>query len=158
MPVERLSVRKIKEVLRLRFETKRSFREIGQSISASPATVQGYVARAEAAGLSWPLPPEVEDTALETRLFPSVVVGASRVLAVPDFDYLHREMKRKHVTLHLLWQEYKANHPADGYQYSQFCELYRKHTGTLDVVLRQDYRAGERMDVDFLRIPGQSDH
>jgi len=87
--------------------------------------------------------------ALEAMLFPSSAEGSGKKLAEVDFACVHREMKRKGVTLMLLWQEYKLAHPDDGYQYSQFCHSYRKYEGTLDVVMRQDHRAGEKMFADF---------
>ena len=150
MPVSRLPMRKIKEVLRLRFEKRLSFSEIGQSISASSSTVQDYVRRAMVAGVGWPPPDGLDDAALESKLFPPAAGAKSqKVLAEPDFAYLHREMRKKHVTLQLLWHDYKAGHPDDGYQYSRFCQLYRQYTGTLDLVMRQEHRAGEKVFVDF---------
>ena len=150
MSVSRLPMRKIKEVLRLRFEKDLSFAEIARSISASSSTVQDYIGRAKAAGVGWPLPDGLDEAILESRLFPSATgSGSQKDLTLPDFGFLHREMRRKHVTLQLLWQEYKEAHPDDGYQYSQFCKLYRQYTGTLDVVMRQEHRAGEKAFVDF---------
>ena len=148
MPAKRLSMRKIREVLRLHLGLKRSIREVARSISAPPSTVGDYLARAKAAELTWPLDDDLDDTRLENLLFPpNGSLPPAR--AAPDFKYLHREMRRKGVTLMLLWQEYKRDHPEDGYQYSQFCELYRAYVGRLDVVLRQDHRAGEKMFVDY---------
>ena len=148
MPAKRLSMRKIREVLRLHLGLKRSIREVARSISAPPSTVGDYLARAKAAELTWPLDDDLDDTRLENLLFPpNGSLPPAR--AAPDFKYLHREMRKKGVTLMLLWQEYKRDHPEDGYQYSQFCELYRAYVGRLDVVLRQDHRAGEKMFVDY---------
>ena len=77
------------------------------------------------AGLGWPLPAEITDTALETQLFTAVgKKQGHRRCAEPDWAALHRELKRKHVTLQMLWDEYVEQHP-DGYRYSRFCELYR---------------------------------
>jgi transposase len=149
MPVERISMRKISEVLRLHFAQGLSGRAIARSISAAPGTVQDYIGRAKAAGLGWPLPPGTSDEALEAMLYPSTEGGGGKKLCEIDFAYVRREMKRKGVTLMLLWQEYKLSHPDDGYQYSQFCHGYRKYEGTLDVVMRQDHRAGEKMFADF---------
>jgi transposase len=93
-------MRKIKEVLRLRFEKGLSFLEIARSISASSSTVQDYIGRAKAAGVCWPLADGLDDAALESRLFPSATgAGSHKVLVAPDFAHLHREMRRKHVTL-----------------------------------------------------------
>ena len=148
MPAKRLSMRKIREVLRLRLGLNRSIREVAQSISASSSTVWECLARAEAAGLGWPLDDDLDDTRLENLLYP-VLSLPNQARAAPDLKYLHQEMRRKGVTLMLLWQEYKRDHPENGYQYSQFCELYRTYVGKLDVVLRQDHRAGEKVFIDY---------
>jgi transposase len=141
------SMRKIRDVLRLAFETGLRIRAIARCVNASPATVGDYLRRAEAAGLSWPLPTQLDDTTLEERLFPPAKPKGSR-RPLPDWAEVHRELKRKGVTLALLWQEYKAVHP-QGLQYSWFCERYRLWQGKLDVVMRQDHRAGEKLFVDY---------
>lgn len=146
MSKERLSMRKIKEVLRLRYEKGLSHRAIAQSCGIGCTTAREYVIRAEAAGLSWPLPAEVDEATLEHLLFPPGSPEGAR--PVPDWTVLHQELRRKGVTLALLWQEYKAAHP-EGYNYSRFCELYRAWSGTLDVTMRQEYKAGERLFVDY---------
>ncbi len=107
-----------------------------------------YAGRARAAGLSWPLPEGLNDTALEAALFPPL--PPSRVpRPEPDWDRVHRELQRhKGVTLRLLWLEYRTVHP-DGYGHSRFCDRYRMWRGRLDVVLRQVYRAGEKAFVDY---------
>jgi transposase len=125
-------VRKVKEMLRLRF---------------AHSTVSDLLGRAAAAGLGWPLPDGLEEAALEARLYP-VASGRPPSQAEPDTAWVHRELRRKGVTLQLLWIEYKRDHP-DGRQYSQFCQKYRGWRGSLDVVLRQVYRAGEKLFVDF---------
>lgn len=146
MTAERLSMRKVKEALRLHAE-RRSIRSIAQSLGVAHSTVSEYLRRARAAALRWPLPPEVTDAELEKHLFP--VPAASPVArAVPEWSEMHRELSRKGVTLQLLWLEYKETH-ADGYQYSQFCEHYRRWCGTLDLVLRQPHKAGEKVFVDY---------
>ena len=148
MPGKRLSMRKISEVLRLKFELGRSNREIGLSCGIGSSTVSEYIQRARSAGLSWPLPGEMSETALEQLLFPSPPPQGS-VRRIPDYATIHRELQsRKHVTLHLLWQEYQEQQ-ADGYQYSWFCQHYREWAGRLDVVMRHEHRAGEKMFVDY---------
>jgi len=111
--------------------------------------VTDTIARATAAGLGWPLPP-LDDDALERRLYPSVLHhNVVRKLSPPDWPSLHRELvTRKDLTLMLLWQEYKASEP-NGYQYSYFCDLYRQWHGKLDIAMRQEHRAGEKMFVDY---------
>jgi len=109
-------------------------------------TVSEYLARAAQAGLTWPLPAELDDVALEALLFPAVPPGQER--ARPDLLKVHQELKRPGVTLHLLWQEYREVHP-DGYGYSRFCEIYRSWERKLKRSMRQQHRAGERTFVDF---------
>jgi transposase len=140
-------MRKIREVLRLKFGCGQSIRDISQSCSIGKSTVSDYLLRASAAGLSWPLPESVDDTALERLLFPSMgTVRKNRF--VPSWPGVHKELKRKGVTLALLWQEYKEQHP-DGYQYSWFCHQYADWSGTIDLVMRQEHRAGEKLFVDY---------
>ena len=149
MPAERLSMRKIREILQLRWGEKLSQRDVGRSVRVSPSTVFDCVNRAKLAGLKWPLPDALDDGALEALLYPVPPPAVAQPRAVPDWDYVQRELRRKGVTLNLLWQEYKETHPDDGYQYSQFCELFGRYRGQLDVVLRQDYRAGEKAFIDY---------
>jgi len=147
MAAERLPMRQVREVLRLKWEGNFSDRKTARSCGISRPTVAEYVKRAEAAGLSWPLPPEWDDAALEARLFPPAAVFVDP-RPLPDLPRLHRELARKGVTLMLLWEEYKAVHPA-GLQYSQFCEHYRAYARTLDLSMRQVHRAGEKCFVDY---------
>ena len=148
MSQKRLFMRKIRELLRLKYELGRSHREIAVSLGVANSTVSDYAGRARAAGLSWPLPEELDDAALEAALFPPP--PPSRVpRPEPDWNEVHRELRRhKGVTLRLLWLEYRTSHP-DGYGYSRFCDRYRLWRGRLDVVLRQVYRAGEKAFVDY---------
>ena len=147
MPKERLSMRTIREILRLRYEVGLSQQAIGVSCRLGTTTVHDYLTRARAAGLSWPLPAELDDDAIEALLFPAT--APSRVARpVPDWPDLHQELRRKSVTLGLLWQEYKESHP-DGFQYSRFCQLYHQWATTIDPVLRQHYIAGEKLMVDW---------
>jgi transposase len=147
MPTKRLSMRKIREVLRLKYDCDQSIRDISQSCSIGKSTVSDYLLRFSAVGLCWPLPESMDDTALERLLFPSMgIVRRNRF--VPSWPEIHKELKRKGVTLALLWQEYKEQHP-DGYQYSWFCHQYADWAGTIDLVMRQEHRAGEKLFVDY---------
>ena len=141
-------MRKIHRVLRLFFEAGLSIRAIARSVQVSPSTVEDYIRRARTAGLSWPLSEKLDDRALEARLFPVVQVSPRVERVTPDWAQVHAERRRKGVTLALLWQEYKAEHP-EGLQYSQFCERYRAWRQRLDVVMRQTHRAGEKLFVDY---------
>ena len=149
MPAEKLSMRKIREILRLHFEKKLPHRAIGRSVSVSPATVGNCLGRARAVGLAWPLPEDLDDAQLEARLYDVARTSAGKDKVQPDCEYLHQELRRKGVTLMLLWQEYRRNHPEDGYQYSRFCNIYQRFHGSLDLVMRQEHRAGEKTFVDF---------
>jgi transposase len=134
-------MRKIKEILRLKFELKLKNREIARSCQIPHSTVANYLRRARDAGLTWPLVPDLDEEALERRLFADGPWARTREIRLPDFASIHDELRcHKHVTLQLLWQEYKEAHP-DGYQYSRFCELYNRWARKLDVVLRQEHRA-----------------
>jgi transposase len=148
MAKERLSMRKIKEVLRLHFEHQQSARQIAKSCGIARSTVKEYLDRTQKTGIPWPLPAEWDDAALENRLFPPVPLIPPEKRQMPPMEYLHQERKKKGVTLQLLWHEYKEGNP-EGYQYSQYCELYRKWLDKLDVCLRQEYRAGEKLFVDY---------
>ncbi len=147
----RLSMRKIKEVLRLKHDCGLSRRQIAHSCQISRSTVGDYLDRAEEAGIGWPLPEGLTDQELEQRLFPAQAMEAVSGKPLPDFDYIYRELKahkKFNLTLDLLWREYKEQH-ADGYQYSQFCELYRRFRDKLDYCMRQDHRGGEKLFVDY---------
>ncbi|MQL53755.1 IS21 family transposase [Desulfofundulus thermobenzoicus] len=147
MPRRRLSMRKIKEILRLKWELNLGIRQIARSCNLSHSTVSEYLARAQAAGITWPIPVDLDDTALEKLLFPGNN-SARRFSPEPDYNWIHQELKKKGVTLQLLWTEYKQQHP-EGYQYSRFCELYHIWRKTIDPPLRLVHKAGEKMFVDY---------
>jgi len=150
MAKPRLSMRKIKEVLRLTYHCKLSARQVAHSCHIGRSTVADYLWRAEQAGISWPLAESLTDQELEGRLYPPRAMGSS-ARAQPDFHYIYQELKahRKfNLTLDLLWQEYKEQYP-QGYQYTQFCVLYRRWRDKLDVCLRQEHRGGEKLFVDY---------
>ena len=147
MANRRLSMRKLREIIRLRWVSGLSYEKIATSCGISPVSVGNYLARAGAAGLRWPLPEELDDAALEAKLFP-VAYRSRASVAIPDWSYVHDELKGKGVTKLLVWQEYKAVN-AEGYQYSQFCTLYGEWLGKRRLIFRQNHRAGEKMFVDF---------
>jgi transposase len=144
----RVSMRKTREILRLRFETALSQRAVARAVGVSNATVWDVLRRLEASGLTWPLPEGLTDAELEARLYRD----RTRPVAdprEPDWARVHAELRRhKHVTLQLLWSEYRAAHP-EGYGYSYFCQHYRAYLGTIDPVMRQQHRAGEKLFVDW---------
>ena len=142
-----LSMRKVREVLRLHHVAGLSARAIARSLKISPVTARRYLSRAEELGLGWPLPESLDDAQLERRLFPAPAPSC-HPRPLPQWTEVHRELRGKDVTLALLWEEYKAAHP-QGLQYSRFCERYRTWASTLDAVMRQEHRAGEKMFVDY---------
>ena len=148
MPNKRLTMRKIKEVLRLSRQGL-SNRQIGRICGISHNTVSNYLARLDGIGLGWPLPDGLTEADLERRLFPPPPEPGrkARIRGVPDWIHIHRELRRKGVTLLLLWYEYRERYP-EGYEYSWFCRHYRQWAGKLDVVMRQDHKAGEKLFVD----------
>jgi transposase len=150
MPQERLSMRKISEVLRLKWACGLSNRAIARGCHLSHSTVREYLRRAEAAGLSWPVPEELGEDEIYQRLFPGgpSTGKAGRVKALPNWETVRTELKKHGVTLQLLWEEYQAEHP-EGYKYSQFCELYRRYVQKLDPPMRQTHKVGEKLFVDY---------
>lgn len=143
MAAKRISMRKIKEILRLD-AAGLSGRKIALALGVSRSVVSATLQRASMAKLSWPT--DLDERALDNLLYGKVPPSTKR--ALPDWSEVHRELRRKGVTLSLLWQEYKTNNP-DGYQYSWFCERYRMWRRKLDVVMRQDHKAGEKLFVDY---------
>ena len=148
MSQERLSMRKIEEILRLKYEAGLSHRAIAQSCSVSPSTVSEYVTHAKAAGLSWPLPEGLSVEELDELLFPQRGPASGRNIPQPDWAEVHKELRRKSVTLSLLWVEYRQAHP-DGYGYSQFCHHYRQWAKQLKPMMRQKHKAGEKLFIDY---------
>jgi transposase len=147
VPEKRLPMRKIRDVLRLHHEVHFSERKIAQICLIGKGTVQRYLERAAALGLSWPLPEDLDDAQLEKLIFPPPPAPPGE-RPLPDFTKVHQELKsNRSVTLQLLWEEYQESQP-EGIHYSWFCEQYRAWARQLDVVLRQDHRAGEKTFVD----------
>ena len=141
-------MRKIREILRLKFELDLSVRQIAMSTQVSRPTISDYLRRLEVSGLSWPLPAGLADADIDARLFPPKPAVPDAMRPAPNWTLVNREMRRKGVTLFLLWQEYKTSQP-DGFLYSWFCENYREWSGKLDAVMRQEHLAGEKCFVDY---------
>jgi len=144
----RLSMRKISEVFRQRFELKRSYRDVARSLSISTSTVADYLARARIAGISWPLPEDMNEQALYDKLFLPVSGAVKADRPYPDWEMAHRELHKKGMTLRLLWREYRDQHPL-GLGYSQFCHHYQCYAKTITPVMRQIHKAGEKSFVDY---------
>ena len=141
-------MRNIREVLRLKWHKGLSNRQIAISCAISRSSVGEHITKAKKAGLCWPLPEHLDDTALEWMLYTAPEKSQAAKMVMPSMQYLYDELKRKGVTLTLLWYEYKQGNPS-GYQYSYFCDQYNRWKKTLDVALRQEHRAGEKLFVDY---------
>lgn len=151
MARSRLSMREIREVLRLRVECRRTQREIARVLRIGNGTVTEYLQRARTAGLEWPLPAELDDALLERRLFPPPEPNSAK--EQPDWAWVHAELRRKGVTLLLLWDEYAQAAGSRAFRYSWFCDHYRAWSSCLLPSMRQEHRAGERIFVDFAGTP-----
>lgn len=152
--MRRHTMRRIREVLRLKHEIGRNHRQISAATGLSKGSVSTYLKRAREAGLTWESAAALSESELGARLFKepgrNTPVGPVPV----DFDRVHREMRRRGVTLQLLWVEYReaATDDPQGrrpYQYSQFCDRYRQFKGRVDASMRQDHRAGEKAFLDY---------
>jgi transposase len=149
MSQERLTLRKIREILRLKEEVGLSNRAIARACKISNSTVGEYLRRAAAARLGWPLPEGVSEEELYRKMFPEETVPVETERPLPDWEYIQQELKKKGVTLKLLWEEYKDKHPGNFYQYTQFCEYYRRWAKTQAPSARFPHRGGEVMEVDY---------
>src|ERR1700751_4890037 len=154
MPAERLSMRQIRDVLRLCCAAKLPQRAVARSLGLSQGAVSGYLSRARAAGITWPLPEDLDDARLEALLFPPSCRTPTDQRPMPDWAWVHHELRRPDVTLALLWEEYRAG-AADGFSYSWFCDLYRAWAGRLKPTMRQVHVAGEKLFVDFAGRTGE---
>ncbi len=142
-------MRQAREIIRLKFSAAVATREIARRLRVAPSTVRETLKRVESAGLAWPLPEGLSDGDLEAALYANRrSKRGHRRLPEPDWPAIHRELKRKHVTLLIVWDEYIAENPS-GYSYSRFCELYRAFEAKLSVTMRQTHAAGERLFVDY---------
>ena len=149
MPAKRITMRKIREILRLRHTAELSIRQIRASTKVSVGAIQKLLAKADAQGLSWPLPPELDDQKLAQLFYPNADTRSSRRFQVPDWSVIHQELKCKGMTKQLLWEEYTQQYPNRSYSYSQFCDRYRHWVGLQKRSMRQRHKAGEKCFVDY---------
>lgn len=152
MPQPRITMRKIREVLRLHFESGRSIRQINVSTKTSIGAIQKLLKQARDLNLTWPLPDDFDDVRLASLFYPKANTSSSKRLVVPDWTQVHQELKRKAMTKLLLWEEYCEAHPAHCYSYSQFCDLYARWRKRQKRSLRQHHKAGEKVFVDYAGI------
>lgn len=153
MPNKRIAMRKIREILRLRFEVGLSLRQISRCADVSTGTIQKMLKRLEAFGVSWPLPEEMTEPRLASLLYPE---SDSRpgALEDPDWATIHMELRKNGVTRHLLWEEYCQRMPVRAYSYSQFCCHYHTWSQSQKRSMRQ-HVAGEKLFIDYcgLAVP-----
>ena len=148
MPAQPMSLRMIKDLIRLKWHAQLSHAQIAATLKVSKGVVAKYVALAQAAGLDWDSAQELSEQQLASALQPRS--PSTQAIVVPDWARLHRELDRKGVTLMLLWQEYVAAHPEGRtWRYTQFCEHYKAFARTLKRSMRQHRRAGEKLFIDF---------
>jgi hypothetical protein len=141
-------MRKLKEVLRLRFELHLDQRQIARSCSISVSTVHEYLKRAETAGVNWPVPADWNDARLQAALFPPAAAPTRPCKDTLDCEEIYRQLRaNRHVTLQLLWEEYWAANP-NGYRYSRYCEIYQRWRKKQSVVMRQQHTPGEKAFID----------
>src|SRR5215475_1704374 len=144
-----ISMRKLKELLRLKYEAGLSQRQIAGALRLSLGVVNKYLKAAEAVGITWPLPEDLSDGQLQRRILPPSDTPLEIQYAPIDFATVHQELKRKGVTKQLLWEEYAEANPDNHYQRSQFFFLYQQWRARLKLSMRQTHRAGEKMFVDY---------
>jgi transposase len=143
-----MSMRKIREVLRLTHDLRLSAREVSEATGVGKTAVSEYVRRAKVVGLTWPIPPEISDAALERCLFTPAGFREGLTKPLPDWTKVHEELKRRGVTLMTLWEEHRTAY-VDGHGYSRFCELYGEWRRRLSPTMRQTYVAGDKLFVDW---------
>ncbi len=142
-------MRKIREILRLRFVAKLSIRQIKASTKTSIGAIQKLLAKAKTLGLSWPIPDELDDNQLAQLFYPGADTRSFSRFQIPDWSAIHQELKRKGMTQQLLWEEYAEQYPNRCYSYSQFCDRYRHWRGQQKRSMRQIHKAGEKCFVDY---------
>jgi transposase len=143
-------MRKIKEILRLRFDSGLSYESIALACSVSKGVVTKYVNAFERASLSWPLPESLDDTQLEQQLLGRPKPQRRRDEYEPlQCEAIHQSLKHKGVTLQLLWEEYQQTAKGRCYSYTQFCVIYREYKARLKRSMRQVHRACEKLFIDY---------
>ena len=147
MPTNRITMRRIRETLRLHLLGGLSYAEVARSLRISKSAVGKYVLLARVAGVDWDIAQTLGDDELEARLYRPALTRASNQ-AAPDFGLVHHELKRAGVTLMLLWEEYARDNPL-AYKYTSFCIKYREFAQRQQRSMRQLHIAGEKLFVDY---------
>jgi transposase len=150
MKNKRITMNKLKEVIRLRYQADLSHRQIAASLNLSRGVVAKYLKRAEAEKLSWPLPTDMSDTALSALLQPARKAPEHPTTpAALNFSQIKQELSHPKMTLQLLWEEYAQAHPKNHYSYSRYCVLYKPWLGKQSLSMRQSHQPGEKLFVDY---------
>lgn len=147
----RLIMRKLREIIRLKFETKLRNRAIGRALKISASTVSYYVRASEKAGIGWPIPEGLDDVALWARIAPHCeqIKTTPRCFVIPDWNIVQLELKKKCANKQLLWEEYAETYGQQAYSYSQYCRHYKTWLKQQKITLRQVHHAGEKMFIDY---------
>jgi transposase len=143
----KLSMRKISEILRQKFDLNRTNRDIARSLNLSASTISDYISRAKTIGLGWPLPEKLTEQDLYNKLF-LPTNSNTRCRPLPNWETIHSELRKKGITLQLLWREYREQYP-NGVGYSMFCHYYMVYKKTINPIMRQKHKAGEKTFVDY---------
>lgn len=145
----RITMKKLREVIRLRFELNLGNRDIGRMLNISPSTVSLYINSFKHKGLSWEPNNPITDEELEKLFYPTKHLSSTRELIRPNFEQIHQELKKKGVTLQLLWEEYHAANGEKAYGRTQFCKMYQWWRNKLNVTMRQRHKAGDKLFIDY---------
>ena len=149
MPAKRIAMRNIREVLRLRLDSRLTIRQISASTRTSVGAIQKLLKQAESQGLSWPLPAEMDDARLAAMFYPGTDTNSTGRFQLPDWPAVHQQLKRKGMTKQLLWEEYTVEHPTRCYSYSQYCDRYARWRRLQKRSMRQLHKAGEKAFIDY---------
>ena len=149
MTENRITMRKLLEILRMRFGSQLSLRQISHSVRVSVGTVSNYVEAFQESELSWPLAEDISEPELIQALFPDASIANRKGLIDPDWAEVHQELKRKEVTKQQLWEKYCQAYPLNAYSYAQYCHRYNQWRGCQKRSIRQLYNAGEKLFVDY---------
>ena len=150
MPAKRITMRRIRDILRMRLSAGCSIREINRSTQVSVGAIQKLLSKAQALGLSsWPLPEELDDIQLARMFYPTADPGVSQQLQLPDWPAIYQELQRPHMTKMLVWEEYSQRYPNRCLSYSRFCARYKQWLNQQRRSMRQHHKAGEKCFVDY---------
>ena len=149
MPAKRISMRQLREILRLRLQANLSIRQIQRSLRVSVGGISNVLNKAQSLSLDWPAIEQIDDVSLARLFYPNADTRVSTKFAMPDWCEAHQELKRKDVTKHLLWEEYTQQYPNRSYSYPQYCHHYLVWKGKQRRSMRQTHKAGEILFVDY---------